>query len=276
MASSEIWNSRLPAANSVQGLTISKLLKWEAGPCTEERWWSLAPGNKGCINEWTTETLCVALVKETSYSAHSVGLAPCRCTFAFGNSKCTSEVWSFSNFCQRRRKSFFFFSFNLCLAFPFFSQAVVRNCTSPAYSCEVQSAKVGMPSVRASGWTQHCRTRGCLAHFSWLLRTWEGHGLTGTPSAGFKSTSLSAKGESLSCNSCDSSAQTAAEQRARGCKAPEIWELLQRCLLALFHDFWFAVPVLLRAHSPVGINPRIPFRQGKYFNVFKLGWRSLP
>lgn len=47
-------------------------------------------------------------------------------------------------------------------------------------------------------------------------------------------------------------------------------------IITLFHIFWLKVPVLLRAHSPTGINPRIPFRQGKYFNVIKLGWRCLP
>lgn len=48
-------------------------------------------------------------------------------------------------------------------------------------------------------------------------------------------------------------------------------------LITLLCVFWLKVPVLLRAHSPTGINPRIPeFRQGKYFNVIELGWRCLP
>lgn len=196
------------------------------------------------------------------------------------------HIWSFQFFklLPKERKNHIFFY--LCLVYPFFSQALVRNCT---FTClflwssvckgvntfsEVFGSVLAWALLWASGWTHHWRTRGSLAHLSWLLRTWEGHWahlllfLKASPWVP-KVNLFHVIPVILLPRQQQNKEHMAAKHQKSGSSCSVV-------LVALFCVFWLKVPVLLRAHSPIGINPRIPFRQVKYFNVFKLGWRCLP
>lgn len=70
---------------------------------------------------------------------------------------------------------------------------------------------------------------GLLLTFPGFAVLHRGAGLKRTPAFFKNNIFLSTKAESVSYNSCDTSAQTAREKRAYGCKASVIWELLQCC-----------------------------------------------
>lgn len=172
IASSEFWNSRFPTVNFIQCPKISKLLRWEAELCTEERCCSLARRDKSWITEWTTAALFpLPYLKNLLTQLTGLELYHPDTALHLEIENWDLKLWGFQTFhkgveirlCYKLLPSHFFlqyrgegegklYLFYLCLAFPFFLGLQSQITLLAAYVCKVQFAKAWMPSIRSDTW----------------------------------------------------------------------------------------------------------------------------